>query len=336
MGGPAEVSTGSYKRVLSLLFQVTRRVNEGATLVDLLRLVASHAGELVGADSCSIMLLDEQRRELFGKVSAGLTPEEEALLSFRVGEGVAGWVVEHGAPARVEDTTRDERFKVLPGQALHIRSILCVPLITQDGAIGTLTVTSGQVGAFTPEHEELLVYLGGAVVRDVENARLYRLAITDPLTHAFNRQYLFQRLPAELERSRRYGEPLSVALMDIDHFKHVNDTHGHLAGDFVLKELVRLALTQVREVDALVRHGGEEFLLLLPNTPRDAAATVAERLRASVEKLVMPWSNLKLRVTASFGVAEWHREETDEDLLRRADEALYRAKDAGRNRVDVA
>lgn len=332
--GPLEVSKGSYKRVLAVLFHVTKMVNQGAPLMELLKVVSQNAGDLVGADSCSIMLLDEARKELLCKASAGLSPEEEDKISFKVGEGVAGWVAEHAAPALISDVRNDPRFKIFPGQVLSIQSLLAVPMITKDGVIGTMTVTSKREAAFGKDHEELLLYLGGAIVRDIENARLYRISITDSLTKAFNRQYLFQRLPAELERTRRYGDQLSVILFDVDHFKKLNDKFGHLAGDFVLKELVRLGQTQIREVDALVRYGGEEFLVILPATTCKGAQEVGERLRAAVERADFLFSDQKLKVTVSLGCAEFGEDTpTDEALLRKADERLYQAKTAGRNRV---
>ena len=336
MAAPADASSGNDGRVRALLLQVARRVNAGASWVELLQLLADHAGSLVGAEACGVMLLDAQRQLLHGRAASGLPLDVQARAAFRVGEGVAGWVVEHGAAALVADTAEDERFKVLPGQALAIRSLVCVPLITRDGAVGTLTVTSPRPGAFTQAHEELLVYLCGAVVRDVENARLYRLSTTDALTLARNRQYLFQRLPEELERCQRYGEPLSVVLMDLDHFAALNAQRGHLAGDDALKEVARLALCLVREVDALVRYGGEEFLLLLPHTPLQGALLVAERLRASVGELSLRWNDERLPLTLSAGVSTWVPGDSDESLLGRADEALQRAWAAGRNRVEAA
>jgi diguanylate cyclase (GGDEF)-like protein len=336
--GSDEVSKGSYKRIFAMLFHLTKVVNSGASLQELLRAVAQSAGDLAKADSCSIMLLDEARSELLTKASWGLSPEEESSISFKVGEGVAGWVAEHGAPALLPDVAGDARFKAVPGQRLSIASLLCVPLSTKDGVIGTLTVTSAQKGTFVKDHEELLLYLGSSIVKDIENARLYRLSITDGLTKAFNRQYLYQRLPDELERARRYGSPLSVVLFDLDHFKKLNDTYGHSAGDFVLKEIVRIGHATIREMDGLVRYGGEEFLMLLPNTTLQGATEVAERLRQAVEKAELLWSDQRLKVTVSLGVTAVRHGADDGGLLARADELLYRAKSEGRNRVaaDVA
>jgi len=329
-----EVSKSKYKRIFSVLFQLTKKVNESAPLNDLLRSVAQAATELVEANSCSIMLLDELRCELLSKASFGLTPEEEERITFRIGEGVAGWVVERGAPALIADVFVDPRFVAVDTQVTHIRSMLAVPLSSKEGVIGVICATSSQPAAFGKDHEDLLAYLGASVVKDIENARLFRLSITDSLTKAYNRQYLYQRLPEEMDRSRRYGDDLSLALLDIDLFKRVNDTYGHPAGDFVLKEVVRLTRQQVRDVDALVRYGGEEFLVLLPNTPVDGALVFAERIRQAIGQAELRWSDQKLKITVSVGVAEFTPDvATDELFLKRADEALYRAKQQGRNRV---
>jgi diguanylate cyclase (GGDEF)-like protein len=330
-----EVSKGSYKRIFSVLFQITKVVNSGAPLQTLLEAVSSSSVDLVGADSCSIMLLDESRKELLINAASGLPEDEADAVTFRVGEGVAGWVAEHGAPALIPDAATDVRFKAVPGQKLVIASLLCVPLLTKDGVIGTLTVTSTRARAFGKDHEELLMYLGASIVKDIENARLYRLSITDSLTKAFNRQYLYQRLPDEIERCRRYGDQLSVVLFDVDHFKQFNDTFGHAAGDFVLKEIVRVALAAIRDVDGLVRFGGEEFLMLLPKTAIEGASGAAERLRAAIEEADFLWSDQKLKVTISAGVVALWPGATDDALLKRVDELLYQAKTGGRNRVAV-
>jgi diguanylate cyclase (GGDEF)-like protein len=330
-----EVTRGQYKRIFTVLFQLTKKINEAIPLPELLRSVAHAAVELVDAEACSIMLLDEQRSELLSKASAGLPADEEARIAFKVGEGVAGWVAEHGAPALIADVTEDARFKAVPDQTTRIHALVAVPLSTKEGVIGVISATSSRRGIFTADHEELLQYLGGSIVKDIENARLYRLSITDQLTKAFNRQYLYQRLPEEVERCRRYGDPLSVALVDIDHFKRFNDSFGHPAGDFVLKEVVRLAQDQIRDVDALVRFGGEEFLILLPNTPLTGAQVTAERFRKAVAAAEFPWSDRRLQVTISVGVATLGEDApTDEALLKKADASLYRAKSAGRNCID--
>ena len=167
-----------------------------------------------------------------------------------------------------------------------------------------------------------------------ENARLAALAQTDPLTRLLNRRGLCDRLAAELDRTRRYGTVVSLLLVDLDHFKQVNDTYGHLTGDQALRAVASVLRLTARSVDLVARYGGEEFVVALPETAEAGAITFAERIRERIEAHRFQTSPT-LRVTASVGVAWFPSQhaETVEDLLARADEALYRAKADGRNRV---
>lgn len=170
-----------------------------------------------------------------------------------------------------------------------------------------------------------------------ENARLEVLAHTDPLTQVVNRRALFARIGAELDRVKRYESVMSVLMLDIDHFKDINDTHGHLVGDDVLREVAGLLQTAIRSVDVVARYGGEEFVVVLPETPLAGAVTFAERIRAQIEEHPFCPSVGPLSITVSVGVAAYPGEGVDsiEDLFARADDALYRAKAEGRNAVAV-
>jgi two-component system, cell cycle response regulator len=177
------------------------------------------------------------------------------------------------------------------------------------------------------------------------HADLERLAIRDPLTGAYNRRYLEQRLAEEVERFQRYGQPFSVIAADIDWFKRINDTHGHVIGDVVLRAVATAMQRTVRRVDLLARLGGEEFLVVAPSTDQAGARVLAERLRAAVADVPIFAStgsgrHATVHTTASFGVATMHGgrlrvEPNAEALIEAADAALYRAKAQGRNRVEV-
>jgi diguanylate cyclase (GGDEF)-like protein len=165
------------------------------------------------------------------------------------------------------------------------------------------------------------------------------LSLTDPLTGVCNRRRLVEELPLEIERARRTAKPLAVVICDIDHFKRINDGHGHPAGDEVLRAFARLLAGSVRETDWVARYGGEEFVVVLPNADAEGAAGVAGKLRAAVEALAVAADGATIRLTASFGVAACRPGRDDEvpvdALIERADQALYRAKQNGRNRVTV-
>lgn len=175
------------------------------------------------------------------------------------------------------------------------------------------------------------------------NEEIRQLSISDPLTGCFNRSYLNERFPQELRRAQRYSHPLSVVLADIDHFKSVNDTYGHQAGDEVLKVFANRIIRQIRKkVDWVVRYGGEEFLIVLPETGCEGAHSMAERLRIAIATKSIQTNGSQINITASFGGASVKfslesMQDIDMDkLIHKADEQLYRSKGEGRNRVKVA
>ena len=169
-----------------------------------------------------------------------------------------------------------------------------------------------------------------------DNRRLEALATTDPLTRVLNRRALLDRLTAEVDRARRYDSSLALLLFDVDHFKEINDTAGHLAGDSVLRQLGALLEDAVRKVDVVARYGGEEFVAMLPETSSEGAAVFAERLRERIAAQSFDIGGQRsVRLTVSIGIATFPSSgvASTDDLFARADEALYRAKSGGRNQV---
>ncbi len=166
-----------------------------------------------------------------------------------------------------------------------------------------------------------------------------RLSVMDALTGACNRRYLMDLLPREIERAARYGRPLSLVMCDLDHFKRVNDTHGHMAGDEVLRATVRVIMEGIRKTDWVARYGGEEFIIVLPETTLSSAQVVANALRARIETAALGAGTVTVPVTASFGVVGWEAAVSAtasmDTLIARCDECLYASKAAGRNRVTV-
>jgi diguanylate cyclase (GGDEF)-like protein len=162
---------------------------------------------------------------------------------------------------------------------------------------------------------------------------LHEQATRDSLTGLWNRAMILESLDRELTRSRRENQPLAVIMADIDHFKHINDMHGHLVGDRVLRQTAHRLMTMLRPYDTVGRYGGEEFLVVLPGCAASAAMTLAERLRQSMEAEPIADNNQTFRVTLSLGVSVWDGQITAQELLHSADSALYEAKRGGRNRV---
>jgi two-component system, cell cycle response regulator len=265
--------------------------------------------------------------------------------------------LESGRPVLIEDIATsslyaDQRASWgLEGLDVSIRSVIALPFTLDRQQTGVFflrrTLEQPPLTAEDVAFADAVITAAVAVIQRAqviestrsENARLEQLAHTDPLTQVLNRRALTERLTREMERSLRYDTCVALLMIDIDHFKRVNDTHGHLVGDDVLRDVAALLNVTVRGTDMVARYGGEEFLVVLPETDDEGAAAFAERIRERIENhpLTGRANGCELRVTASIGVATFPaaRIESVEDLFARADAALYRAKADGRNRVRV-
>ena len=208
--------------------------------------------------------------------------------------------------------------------------------------IGVITLYHRAPRSYAPEELRFLQTFAGTVSIAIDNARLYgeqsRLAVTDGLTGLYNHKHFHEMLALEMGRARRYGQPLSLLLLDIDHFKSYNDARGHQAGDTLLRDLAGLFQSEARQHDHVARYGGEEFAFLLPQSDKRQAAEVAKRLCRAVEQRALPRGRSPARavLTVSIGVASCPEDALQPlDLVGAADQALYSAKRQGRNRVEV-
>lgn len=325
------------QKLPAALFEIGKLVGSDLDPGVLLSRIAELICQLIDAKACSVMLLDADRKRLLAKAAYGLREERMHTLSFRIGEGVAGWVVERGEPALIDDVSRDARFVTLPANQTPIAAMMCVPLLARGERVGVVTATSERVGAFDANDLELVRFIAMTIALDIENVRLHRVAVTDPLTGAYNREFLHQRLPQEIEAAIERDRALSIAMVDVDHFKAVNDQYGHGVGDVVLAEVARRLRGAIRGGDLLVRYGGEEFLAVLPKADAGRAWEVGERMRQRVcERAFDVGDGIALMLRVSIGIAQWRQRETMPALIGRADVALYGAKERGRNRVEVA
>lgn len=293
---------------------------------------------VVPYDTASVMLLRDDYLEI---VDGRGFPDAEAVIGLQfpvAGDNPVRIVVETCRPYRLPNAPAEYEIFNRPPHT-HIRSWLGVPLITSDELIGMLTLDSTEYDFFTAEHVRLASAFANQVAIAIENAQLYarmqELARTDGLTGIYNRRAFFEHGRREVERAQRVGCPLTVLMIDIDHFKHVNDTYGHAVGDEVLAEIARRCDQQLRAVDIFGRFGGEEFVVLLSEADTKEARLVAERLRTLISAPVQTDAGV-VSVTASMGIAPLDETNADLDmLLHHADLALYRAKEAGRDCVAV-
>jgi len=250
-----------------------------------------------------------------------------------------GRVASQGEPVTVVDIGGRKDYQPL---RTNTRSLMMVPMIAHGKTVGVLTAESSQVGAFGEKDERTLQVVARAAAMALENAMLHRrmeeLTITDELTGIYNYRYFAEKLKEEQRRAARYDLPLSLIMIDIDWFKKFNDTYGHEVGNIVLKGITGVVKECIRDVDIFCRYGGEEFVVILPQTPQSEVSRIGERIRQQIEASSFGGGgNLpELKVTVSVGVTSFPENgKPQDDLLSVADHALYRAKGAGKNMVCV-
>ena len=328
-------------RNLSVLYDISRSIGQINNMKQLLAEILSKAIERVSAQKGSIMLYDPEDQVLRLQVVQGLPDKiaearinrgEQKCKTFKSGEGVAGKVFKSGKYFLSHNTKQDEAFKDFKDS--NADSIICLPLLIHDEPIGVINITNKKESKFDQEDIEILTAISQQAALTIEKADLYQLAITDELTGLNIRRFFNHRLEEELRRHKRYGTPLSLLMLDIDHFKQFNDTYGHDVGDLVLVEFAKVLTQHCRESDLLARYGGEEFVVLLPETEEVGAINAAERYRIAIAELKIPHENSFLSVSVSIGACESANAEINSTtFIRNADVALYHAKNNGRNCV---
>ena len=310
---------------------------------ELFRLALHLIGRSLHVDAYSLMLLDDARAHLVVKAAFGL-PEDGAVgLTLRVGEGISGQVGQTGQPMLVPDVSAEPRFLEQESFWQPHGAFICVPLrIKGRGVIGVLSAQKPDPHGFGQGDLDLFYAVANQVATALENAQLYErtreLTTRDDLTGLFNRRHFFDHLEKEVQRARRYQRVFSLLMLDLDDFKHYNDTHGHLKGDEALKEVARLLQAATRRADLVARFGGEEFVVLLPEIGKPKGVVVAEKIRAAVEQYPFAGSSLqpngKMMVTVGLAT---YPEDSEEgvQLVDLADRAMYVGKQQGGNRVSV-
>lgn len=300
----------------------------------LIRKATDLMGKIFNPDYFGVMLIDEGEDHL----SLHTSYQSEGGvkdIDIPLGEGVTGHVAQTGESWYVPDITQEPRYI---SAELNMRSELCVPLHTGDRVIGVINLESERVEAFKKADLNLLTTFADQLAIAIQRARLFdrvqQLAITDGLTGLYNHRHFFALAEVEYARALRYQHPLGVIMLDVDHFKDVNDTYGHAAGDVVLQEIAQRLEKNCRAVDILARYGGEEFSLLLPETTLSAGLEMGERLRLCIADRPIETEAGPLSVTVSLGVTALSDDTTDlSSLVNKADQALLSAKRAGRNCV---
>jgi len=329
---------------LTILTDIVKTANSILEPRKVIELVMEKVQQLIPSEAWSMLMVDEEKQDLRFEVALGAKGKDISSLRLKIGEGVAGWVAQTGRPAIVNDTARDPRFAArfdLKTQ-FQTRSILCAPLISRGRTIGVVEILNKLGGRFTRSDLDVLMTLVEPCAIAIENAILFQrteqLTITDDLTRLFNSRYMNVYLSREIKRCKRHGIPLSVIFLDLDGFKNINDQYGHLAGSGTLTEVGGILAQGVRESDILARYGGDEFVVVLPETPAAGALVIAERLRRAIEEhRFLEGQGFSARISASFGIAAYPDHAlTPEGLIQKADQAMYRVKEREKNGIEVA
>jgi diguanylate cyclase (GGDEF)-like protein len=320
------------------LRQASSAVTSALDLAMVLERILIQVARVIKYDSAAVFLVEEEGLHM---VAARGFPVQTGLIGqyFPVDNRLFQEMTRRGQPIIMADASSDKRFQRW-GNVSHVRGWIGIPLLTMGKAIGCLTIDSREVNAYDVVDASLVQSFANEAAIAIEKARLFQqvqqLAVTDPLTGLYNRRYFFDVGQKEFRRARRTNRPLSLIMLDVDHFKSFNDTYGHLVGDRVLIAMARQCQLAVRELDIVARYGGEEFVILLPETPLDAAYTIAERIRSVLAQMTVDIGDQGVWVSVSFGVAEADEDCDDlEMLFQHADKALYVTKGTGRGRISV-
>ncbi len=321
---------------LSLLHQIAQRISSQIDLGQTMVLIGSEIRQVVTCDDCLIFLKDDSTQMLQAQPLSA-EPSSKRIPPIPLGEGPLGRVAESNAPLHVESLD-PEAHPALLGQ----RALLAIPIASEGDTLGVIAIAKHAPGPFPAESERMLTVIASHAAVAIRNAQLYQasqqLAITDGLTGVYNRRYFQRQLESEFRRAPRFGYSVALMLLDIDHFKRFNDTHGHLLGDQVLRSVGQILRDSTRETDVVARYGGEEFAVILPETTTEQALEVAKRIRKNLARHPF-WGRgqTPVQVTASIGIAASLASEIKpEELIDLSDAALYEAKHGGRDRVCVA
>lgn len=322
---------------LRILYNLGSDLNRAVKLDDILDIILKKIAELVNCQSC-IIFHNEEGHMVAKKVSS---PYRALFTNFAVSleedhdeENIVAWVARNRRHVILEDAQQSRFAAIIQRE----RSVILVPLLAEDDVIGEIYLGSAEPGMYDDKILGLCTMVASQAALAVQKARLFdkteALAITDGVTGLYTHRYFQERLGEEVRWAERYQRPLSLVMVDADHFKKFNDTLGHPEGDKLLKEVAALLQSYTRESDLVCRYGGDEFSLILKDTDKESALTTAERIRDAFQ---LRFGKLPVPVTSSIGVANFPLDaRTKIELVSAADAALYRSKHSGRNCVTSA
>ncbi len=325
--------------------EIGKALTSTLNMKQILVIILKRLNKLIRAKNWTLFLLDPKTRKLHFEVVVGLDKTSLGDMQIRLGEGVAGTVALTGEPMLVPDVHKDPRFsdRVDHVTGFITRSLICLPLKLRGSIIGVLEVVNPEdPSLFRPDSMPVLSILADYVAIAINNARNYEkieaLSIIDDVTGLYNTRFLHQYLDQLLRDSSAKAKEVSLVFLDLDDFKHVVDTHGHLAGSKVLKEVAEVMATTLDKEDRMFRYGGDEYIIILPDQGKKAALNKVMTIRKSLaESTFLKDEGLDIKVTASFGIANYPHDATNQrGLLHIADNSMYHSKTRGKDSVTLA
>jgi diguanylate cyclase (GGDEF)-like protein len=340
---PKPTDTGQLERLLATI-EFSKALVSAYDMESLLTAILARIKAIIPASNWSLLLIDPATQELYFAVAVGVPLEAVKDIRLKRGEGIAGTVAVTGQPIFIPDVDQDPRFsaRVDASTGFDTRSIIALPLLVRGEVIGVFEVVN-------PEHEKFfrekylphLNILADYVAIAVDNVRnlqkLEARTFIDEVTGYYNSRYLLHELGRLIPQHLSQNEPISVVFLDLDNFKTVVDTYGHLRGSKVLAQVARVIAGVLGAEDSLVRYGGDEFIILLPHRSQADALQMVHRLRLALNRTALLQNEgLEIKVTASYGIATVPDDAQDRDeLLLIADRAMFGSKGRGRDRIMV-
>ena len=350
-GGPASVMTEAagtdrkrHIQELTIFHDVAKALTSSLNLDSILQTIMEKVAEYFRPDTWSLLMVDEASDELYFAIAVGDAADALKNVRLKMGEGIAGWVARHGEPLIVPDVYTDPRFakRIDEMTKWQTRSIICIPLKAKQRVLAVIQLINVAMENFGENEVFFLNAICDYAAIAIDNARaverIQELTITDDCTGLYNARHLYKTLESEVYRSARFGYEFTVLFIDLDHFKQVNDTHGHLVGSKLLAEIGYTIKSHLRLIDFAFRYGGDEFVVLLPQTGKESALIVARRLLESFRN--SRWlkdDGLNLNVRASLGVASYPEDaKSAHEIIRQADEMMYMVKNSTRDNIGIA
>jgi len=332
-------------RELRVFNELGKTLTSTLDLKEVLEIILEKISALLKPEIWALLLADEERKELIYEIVVGGHSRGSRDHRIKFGEGIAGIVAQTGTPLLIPNTAKDSRFskRIRYYHGKGQNSILCAPLLSKGKIHGVIElVNRREKGTFQPEDLTILTTLADYAAIAIENARyvqkIQELSITDDVTGLYNSRHLHTILNRELARAKRHKLKFSLVFIDIDFFKRVNDNYGHLVGSKVLKEMADVIRKSLRRSDIAIRYGGDEFVLVLPETTKMGCLNFVKRLRRSVNSFVfLREKGLNIHIAASYGISSYPVDSTNGlQLLRQSDQAMYRVKMSGRDNIALA